>query len=498
MKKTILYLCFNVICAMNTYAQLYDNSFNANGVWNAQIRTDVNTIKAIAVQSDNKIVFAGTTRNSGTSEINQFMLGRLTTTGVLDNSFNVDGISEFTFSTDNYNSADNVLCMNNKIYAAGTNENTSFWESIVVGLDLNGDLDAGFNGTGTLRLTIGGAIDNQVYSINATNDNKIIALGYSYTSQFNFSGFKSDLNGVLDNSFGTNGKIFFNTIGQTIEKSCIQKDNKSLIVADNKLMRLKINGELDSTLFGINGKVNLNLTSLEEIRDIAVQKDGKIILCGSDLNSDFAVYRYNSNGSIDMTFGSGGKVVVDFGGLSNPATSVAIDTSSTSGKIFVTGYSFYGGSSTYFALARISPSDGSVEAHAEFKPNDLNATPKDVLLQSDGKIVIGGNSIGYAVEDFIVTRINQNFATLIATDIEESATTFVGVNLFPNPANQHINIHSSSNIEQVKVIDILGNEVLNFKTSGNTELDISQLSKGLYNFVITTDKGVGIKKVSIQ
>jgi len=498
MKKSIAYIFISIVFILNCNAQLYDNTFNGNGIWNAEIRNSTNALKAIAIQSDGKIVIAGSTANAGASAVSQFMLGRLTTAGVLDNSFGSAGVAEFAFSSDRFNSADNVLILNNKIYAGGTNNNTTYWENILIGLDINGNLDASFNSTGILKLTIGGTIDNQIYSLNATSDNKIVAIGYSYVSQNQLSGFKVDATGALDNTFGTNGKILFNSIGEPIQNSCIQTDNKILLVANGILMRIKTNGNLDSTTFGTNGQVNLSL-GLGFIQDIATQKDGKIVLCGRDANNNFIVFRYNTNGTIDATFGTNGTVIVPFAGVANEATAIAIDTTSTNGKIFVTGYSAYNsGATAYFALARISPIDGTVEAHAEFQPNGLNAGGTDIVLQSDGKIVIGGSSAGYSIEDFIVTRIVPNFTTLIATGVLASTEISTGINLFPNPASQNINIRSAYTIEQIKVIDMLGNEVMNVISSGKTQVDISDLPKGLYNFVITTDKGTGSKKVSIQ
>jgi uncharacterized delta-60 repeat protein len=498
MKKSIAYIFISIVFILNCNAQLYDNTFNGTGVWNAEIRNGFNVLKAIAIQSDGKIVIAGSTADAGASAVRQFMLGRLTTGGVLDNSFGTAGIAEFAFSTDLNNSADNIIVSNGSIYACGFNNNSGVFEALLVKLDNTGNLDATFNGTGKLTETINGSNENIPYSINATSDNKIITIGHSYTSQLHLSGFKVDATGVLDNTFGTNGKIFFNTIGDPIQNSCIQTDNKILLVANGILMRIKTNGNLDSTTFGTNGQVNLSL-GLGFIQDVATQKDGKIVLCGRDANNNFVVCRYNTNGTIDATFGTNGTVIVPFAGDANEATAITIDTTSTSGKIFVTGYSAYNSETTeYFALARLNPTDGTVEAHAEFQPNGLNAGGTDIVLQSDGKVVIGGSTSSYSINDFIVTRILPNFATLVATGVLASTEISTGINLFPNPASQNINVHSAYNIEQIKVIDVLGNEVMSVISSGNTQIDISSLPKGLYNFVITTDKGIGNKKVSVQ
>ena len=128
------------------------------------------------------------------------------------------------------------------------------------------------------------------------------------------------------------------------------------------LCRYNSNGELDST-FGINGKV---LTSIRTISDAAfsvgIQLDGKIVLAGlsyhysnNELGPDFAVVRYNSDGSLDTTFGIGGKTVIVAEKFSLATHLIILD----SNKILISG-STYNGSNWSFGLAQLK-SDGSMD-----------------------------------------------------------------------------------------------------------------------------------------
>lgn len=96
-------------------------------------------------------------------------------------------------------------------------------------------------------------------------------------------------------------------------------------------------GTLDLS-FGNGGKVLTDIAqSNDEANGVAIQSDGKIVVVGSSSLgsiSDFAVLRYNTNGTLDATFGNGGKVTTDFNNQSDVATAVAIQRD---GKIVVAG-----------------------------------------------------------------------------------------------------------------------------------------------------------------
>ena len=169
-------------------------------------------------------------------------------------------------------------------------------------------------------------------------------------------------------------------------------------------------GKLDLT-FGIDGLVTTDFGSTSDgAGSVAIQADGKILVTGTTVppgaGADFALARYNSDGSLDTTFGTDGKVTTDFGSQDS-AGSVAIQAD---GKIVVTGVSIQPGTGYDFALARYN-TDGSLDTTFD---GDGKVTTDfgfsydygmDLAIQADGRIVVTGWSIqpgtGY---DFALTR----------------------------------------------------------------------------------------------
>jgi uncharacterized delta-60 repeat protein len=168
-------------------------------------------------------------------------------------------------------------------------------------------------------------------------------------------------NGSLDTVFGSGG-IVITSIGSGndfIWSVAIQTDGKIVAVGDSNngmfddfaLVRYNTNGSLD-TNFGSGGIVTTNIGDSGMAYCVAIQSDGKIIAAGLKTHSppliaeDFALARYNINGSLDTNFGSNGIVATAMGGASAVA-SVAIQQD---GKMVAAGYS-----NNCFALARYWP-----------------------------------------------------------------------------------------------------------------------------------------------
>jgi uncharacterized delta-60 repeat protein len=165
------------------------------------------------------------------------------------------------------------------------------------------------------------------------------------------------------------------------------------------LARYNSTGTLDAS-FGTNGKIIGSFAYDGEIvgEDLALQPDGKIVVIGHKYNDsssfDFAVNRYHSNGTLDASFGAGGRVATPIGNSFEFAESVAVGPD---GKIVVAGYSYLGGGDFAFAVVRYQP-DGSLDA--SFGAGGVVITPMSnnyisvgtVLLQPNGKIIVVGGS----------------------------------------------------------------------------------------------------------
>ena len=219
--------------------------------------------------------------------------------------------------------------------------------------------------------------------------------------------------GDLDPTFGNGGKVTTDFGGSDVANAlAIQPDGK-IVVAGNTsdlslvLARYNGNGSLDTT-FGTGGSV---VTGLLRGSDVVIQPDGKIVVAG-DSDGDFAVARFNSNGSLDTSFGIGGVVTTDFSGEADQSFAVALRSD---GKIVAAGRAFNFNKGTFvdFALARYN-SDGSLDAgfgsggkvttHFGFRDNEQAL---DVALQPDGKIIAAGAVVA-TFSDFALARYNND------------------------------------------------------------------------------------------
>lgn len=269
-----------------------------------------------------------------------------------------------------------------------------------------GDLDSTFNFNGKVIKDFGG--DDGASAIAIQPDGKIVSVGYSAignNGRFALSRHNSD--GSADTTFGGTGMVITDFAAGYDMGACISLQTDGKILAggmkwtsgkgDCALMRYNDDGSLDTT-FGIGGKVEHPVgTGDAGITALAIQPDGKIVASSMctffSTGRDFAVIRYNSDGSMDNTFGTGGIVTFDFLTSYDFAFAIALQSD---GKIIAGGASgqdpFYD-----FALARFD-STGAVDTSfgtlgkvtTDFgKPDDW---PYGMALQTDGKIVLAGSS----------------------------------------------------------------------------------------------------------
>jgi uncharacterized delta-60 repeat protein len=223
-------------------------------------------------------------------------------------------------------------------------------------------------------------------------------------------------NGALDTSFGSGGKVS-NTFSP-IKSMALQADGKIIGLGGMTLSRYNADGSLDSN-FGTTGKIAVvaNGGTLDAMQAVALQSDGKILVAGSTAGAngtdDFAILRYDSNGNIDSTFGTNGKVVTDFSGSTDRAFSLLVQAD---GKIVVAGFAtLNSGTNQDVALARYL-ADGSLDTGfgtaGKVSTNVLGTADFGyaAALQVDGAIVVAGRvaANGGSNPDFGVVRYLAN------------------------------------------------------------------------------------------
>ena len=137
-----------------------------------------------------------------------------------------------------------------------------------------------------------------------------------------------------------------------------------------------------------------------------LQSDGKIVAAGHSYNGtnyDFAVVRYNTEGSLDTSFGTGGIVTTPIGSSDDSAYSVVLQSD---GKIVAAGSSFNGTNDDFAGVSY--QTDGSLEAIITTPIGSSYEGANSVVLQSDGKIVAAGYSDNGTNNDFAVVRYSAN------------------------------------------------------------------------------------------
>jgi len=399
----------------NTNGSL-DTTFDTDGIVTTAIGSGTDIAYSVVLQSDGKIVAAGYSRIGSN---NDFAVVRYNTNGSLDTTFDTDGIVTTAIGSGTDIAYSVVLQSDGKIVAAGHARfgNDDF---AVVRYNTNGLLDTTFSGDGIVTTAIGSGTDG-AYSVKLQSDGKIVAAGYSNNGINNdFAVVRYNTDGSLDTTFDTDGIVTTAIgLGDDIAHSVVLQSDGKIVAAgysdngsyfDFAVVRYTTNGSLDTT-FDTDGIVTTAIGSVDDVAySVKLQSDGKIVATGYSYNGsnhDFAVVRYNTNGSLDTTFDTDGKVTTAIGSGSDEAYSVVLQSD---GKIVAAGYS-NNGINNDFAVVRYN-TNGSLDT--TFDTNGIQTTAigsvddvaHSVVLQSDGKIVVAGYSDNGSNFDFAVVRYN--------------------------------------------------------------------------------------------
>jgi uncharacterized delta-60 repeat protein len=312
------------------------------------------------LQRDGKIVVAGSAVIPGASGGQAIALVRYNSNGTVDTSFNGTG---FAFGPTFVHGRAFAVAIDSqdRIVVAGDtpkDADPDFGDFIVARFKSNGTLDTSF-GQGGFNITDIGNVTNEAHGLKVFPDNSLLVSGFAPIIRSNVNGVDlvSDPlgavvryleNGFPDPAFAPNGRIALpgDNVGRGL---AVQSDGKILLAGSVNVgtplvplnrfavMRLLANGRIDDS-FGTQGRVQTQFTDRgDDAFGVAVQADGKIIAAGrssSQLNSNFAMARYEIDGTLDTSFDQDGKLTVDLFGSTDIAENVAIQSN---GKIVLGG-----------------------------------------------------------------------------------------------------------------------------------------------------------------
>jgi uncharacterized delta-60 repeat protein len=398
-----------------------DPHFGNGGKVTTAFGLDYDGVNTLALQADGKIIAAGS-RKLNFYDDYDFALARYKTNGSLDSTFGTGGKVTTDFGGGHDGASAVVVQSDGRIIAAGSASVAGISQFALTRYTADGALDASF-GKGGKVMTAFGTLGDGASDAKLQPDGKIVVSGYTTTGNgpSDFALARYNVDGTLDRTFGTRGKVTTDFTGRDGASAvALQPDGKIVLVgqATNSdtdiirhvaLARYHVDGTLDAS-FGTGGKVITGFgTSADDwASDVAIQIDGRIVIAGGTADpSNFSLARYNSDGTLDASFGTGGKVITDFGTIAEGSLGLALQLD---GRIVTAGYAYIDGRTTDFAVVRYNV-DGTLDTSfgsggkvtTDFGGNyDIAGA---VAIQPDGKIVAAGYAyLSGSKADFALAR----------------------------------------------------------------------------------------------
>lgn len=294
-----------------------DSNFGTGGIATPVFQNNDNG-NAVAVQADGKILVGGFAQ--ATNQPTSFCLVRLNTDGSLDTTFGAGGFLRTVFAQTNAQIEAVAIQSDGRIVVAGSVGN----DFGLARYNSDGSVDTKFNGTGYVLdpfidppLTITSA---DPHALAIQPDGKILAAGAGYGSLNVLTLARYNSNGSLDTEFGLSGHASFwipdPAAGAPAANAIVVQQNGKIVVAggtnggngNTLVVRYNPNGTLD-TGFGVNGVVTTpgGPSDHSTAASVALQQDGKIVVGGTEYLSNgpwFAVRRYDGDniGPIQISF----------------------------------------------------------------------------------------------------------------------------------------------------------------------------------------------------
>ncbi|HLP12350.1 MAG TPA: T9SS type A sorting domain-containing protein [Flavobacteriales bacterium] len=493
--KKLFYTSTLFLCVLFTHAQdgTLDLSFDTDGLVNHALYTLPTTEKAnaIAVQPDGKIVVAG---YAFTGVDDDFLVARYNHNGSLDLTFGGTGSITTDFSNSEDIAYDVIVQPDGKIVVAGYTVVTAPNKFALARYNADGSLDATF-GTGG-KLVTAFATSSIAFALALQPDGKIVAVGQHTPGSSESAIVRYNTDGSLDNTFDLDGKLNLTYYPGSIEipsDVVIQTDGKIVVSSEHwnssgtlelGLMRLNPSGSLDLT-FDSDGVATMSIASSPGTSPwgMCLQSDGKLAVTGyvmiGGMNKIF-VARFNTNGSADPTFGTGGYTITTVNTYFNIGTSIV---QQSDGKLLI-GAHLQNALGDDFGVLRYQ-TNGNLDlsfGSAGYSFIDFGSYDDcfDIALQPDGKIVTTGWMHNGSDEDVGVARLHNLGTTTMAVAEQDD----ISYSIYPNPVSNLLVVTLEKPVANacLKLVDATGKIVLQKQNMNGSHLtlDLSDQVPGIY------------------
>lgn len=501
LRSTLLFLSLSLLSfgAANAQTYIADPVFNGNGMAISNFYNNIDRGFGCDIQQDQKLVFVGLSKNQGTGAF-ELCVSRIYQDYSFDSTFSGDGKAFISMGnqgsiggqapTLKIDASGRIVILNTGRSASGTSQ-----DLMICRLDTNGVLDNTFNGNGVLfvDLTGGGTQPDLGSDFDFDSQGNIYITGATRTGgtplDNDFFVVKVMDNGQLDTSFDFDGKKLYNPTGFAEFGTGIRvlADNKIVFggVGGGNSMILKIDstGTLDNTFAGI-GYTSVNFGNSSYMYGLDLDDQERIIVVATvqTPNTSIGVARYLSNGLPDPSFGTNGKVNISVGFGNVEATELKVVTDN---KILVSGAAEIGSNGFDYLITRIDSSgvldltfNGTGYYAKNFVTGVVDEFANSLLVANNGNIFLTGTIV-------LGSAINEDIGLLMIkpvsnpTAIPELANVN-DISILSNPFDESFQISVTKPVT-AKLYSTTGTLVKTFElNSGLNLIDGSELSAGLY------------------
>ena len=430
-----------------------DPSFGTGGFRIAGILDgSANVSAGTAVQPDGKILLCETENTSGALD---FFVARFTASGAIDTSFSFDGHTTIDFGGNNDICTGLAVQTDGKIVVAGTTIPTAAGSNAdfaIARLNNDGTLDTSFgagSGKAVVGFDLGGGNNDLAYALALRPDNRIVVVGSAQTAAngTDFAILQLNTDGSRDTSFNLTGRlsvgfdftasptkndeayrVAIDNQGRTVVAGAADRGPGPAFSADFAVVRILPNGQLDPN-FSADGRATIAFdlggaggSNDDAAFGLAIDRAGNIVLTGyadssasSTANIDMAIARLLPDGSPDATFGIGGKTTLAFDLIPNGVDYAIAVMEQSNRKLVIAGTSAAGGASNQVATATRLNANGSPDPGFgalgkktyDFGQSSPSAQLFNGVVMQGSQIVFGGalNTVDTSHIDFVVARI---------------------------------------------------------------------------------------------
>lgn len=417
----------------------------------------------VKLHSDGRIFIAGAIddlSNNFRQLVSGFYVACFSATGMLDASFGTGGLVQ-------YDAASNMLLgglqlqADGKLLLAGAYRSAADYEFGVYRLLSNGQPDATFGTNGFVHQNASNGFDYGFAALRQSTGQYVVVGGGIVQHQYSLTMRRMTATGLPDNSFGGTGTVQRKLgAGQEIDESNLfaavasTSGNQPVVagffnngqLASAMLARYSSTGQLDAG-FGLGGIADASFSVADVFTKLQALPDGKIMAAGTTYDllggSALILARFLNNGTLDASFGNGGKAML-FVGIDNQIDQEKLDMAVMPDGRVVISFSMIN-FSTFADSPRLARINTAGQFDTEFAGTGIKEAPfffSHVAAQPDGKLLAAGSSMAANVSEGLnvfTTRLNSNGGTdntfnngqLLSTHFSEEGDYLAGLLVQP-------------------------------------------------------------------